>query len=206
MGRNHWMSPEGWQQAADAGVVLNVDLRTAVEQPHRPHDPPHQPQELVRILNTPIEDPETQAYQQLITAEKIPYPNSPKYYPQLLQWYGDNIANVLNVLTEAGGGVVINCSAGRDRTGLISTLVLLSEGADDDTILGLHAASCAGINAWHVVSGRPHPYEYGRNGGEYTTWLGGHLSHLANVLEQFRSESVLEYLAEHGLTNSRSDS
>ncbi|MFC0581688.1 tyrosine-protein phosphatase [Micrococcoides hystricis] len=199
MGRNHWLTEQGWSNAFNAGVGLNVDLRTAVELPPRPHDPPAACRGAVKVLHLPIEEPELPAYQELCASEGIPYPNAPKYYPQLMTWFGPKITTVLNEIAQAGSGVVINCSAGRDRTGLISTLVMMLGGASDEEILGLHAASCAGINAWHRVSGRPHPYEYGRTGTEFSHWVNEHVGQLEQFVTALRSTDYVANLRATGL-------
>ena len=200
MGRNHWVTANGWAEAAADGVGTNVDLRTAAELPPRPHDPPAVADSPVQVLHKPLEDPQKPEYLNLCERESIPYPNAPKYYAPLLEWFGPRITTVLNHIAEAERGVVINCSAGRDRTGLISTLTLLLGGVSDEEILGVHAASCAGINAWHVVSNRPHPYEYGRAGKDYRDWLNQHVDQLAEFLQQARGMDFPGMLLAVGLT------
>lgn len=201
MGRNHWMTSRGWIEAAADGVGTNLDLRTGAELPPRPHDPPAVENSPVKVVHNPLEDPQAQHYVDLCERESIPYPNAPKYYGTLLDWYAPQIAGTLNQIAQAVHGVVINCSAGRDRTGLISTLALVLGGAADEDILGLHAASCAGINAWHLVSNRPHPYEFGRRGAEYTDWLQNHIDQLAEFLDDVRHSDVRSRLIEAGLSD-----
>ncbi len=42
---------------------------------------------------------------------------------------------VLHTIASAKGGVIFNCTAGKDRTGCVSMLLLLANGADDEAIV-----------------------------------------------------------------------
>ena len=58
---------------------------------------------------------------------------SAMYYMMLVLLY-DNIRSVLTAVADAESGVVFNCHAGKDRTGITAALCLLIAGAEDHDI------------------------------------------------------------------------
>ena len=55
-------------------------------------------------------------------------------YRRILSTRGDRLVAVLELIASAPGPVVFHCTAGKDRTGLVTALVLSSVGVDDDRI------------------------------------------------------------------------
>lgn len=82
-----------------------------------------------------------------------------------------------------GAGVLVNCSAGRDRTGLICALVLRASGASNDAIATEDELATRAVNAHHGTRTTPHPYE--RHLGDDA---------LAEVIAS-RRDAVTEWLA-----------
>jgi hypothetical protein len=68
-------------------------------------------------------------------------------------------AQVFKALAAAPGGVVIHCSAGRDRSGLIAAMLQDLACAGEDAIALAYERAMRGINEYHRLSGIPHPYE-----------------------------------------------
>jgi protein-tyrosine phosphatase len=52
------------------------------------------------------------------------------------------------------GGLLYHCAAGRDRTGVLSLVLLALAGVDADTIAGDYDLSHAAVRALHTVEGR----------------------------------------------------
>jgi protein-tyrosine phosphatase len=129
MGRSEWVTPAGWQQAYDDGIRTVVDLRNPTERGPRPTDPIPDESVLARftVVNCPTEDPGRGGFD----GQRVPYLNHPGSYAEYLRRFPGPIAGVLKTLAQVPGAVVIHCSAGRDRTGLISTLLLLLAGAPE---------------------------------------------------------------------------
>jgi len=57
------------------------------------------------------------------------------------------IANVVRILASAPGGAVYHCAAGKDRTGVISAVLLGALGVPDDLIVADYALSAERIDA-----------------------------------------------------------
>lgn len=67
---------------------------------------------------------------------------TPLYYRAFLDRFPQKIAEVLTAIAEAEpGGVLVHCSSGRDRTGLISLVLLASVGVDASDIAADYALS-----------------------------------------------------------------
>ncbi|MCO1339418.1 hypothetical protein BJH93_11020 [Kocuria polaris] len=159
MGRREWLTAAGWQQMHDAGVRAVVDLRNENERARRPSDPAIPAADLppVRILAAPTEDQNNAEFMARVGR----YLSDPAYYAVNTEMSPDKIASAFRALAEAGvdgGGVVVHCSAGRDRTGLIISLALKLAGREG-LIESQYEAGLRGINAWHAVSPVKHPYE-----------------------------------------------
>ena len=63
---------------------------------------------------------------------------SAMYYMMLILLY-DNIRGVLSAIADAQSGVVFNCHAGKDRTGITAALCLMIAGAEDRDIIDDYA-------------------------------------------------------------------
>jgi protein-tyrosine phosphatase len=68
-------------------------------------------------------------------------------YFLLAEFARDTIARVVTVLAEAPGPALYHCAAGKDRTGVISAVVLGIVGVRDDIIVADYAASQENLDA-----------------------------------------------------------
>ncbi|NUL46050.1 protein-tyrosine-phosphatase [Cellulosimicrobium funkei] len=205
MGRQEWLTDHGWRQLRRDGVSTVIDLRGTPERRRRPTDPEVSDQAHVglEILHRPVEDHTHDGYEDFLApalADGAPYPNHPRYYPATLQYFPDRVAAVFTAIAAAPGSVVLHCSAGRDRTGLVVTLLLLL--ADRrDLVASQYDAGARGINEWHRISPVPHPHERHLDGAELDAFLSGRIE----ALEEFAAslpgpEAVADLLTAHGLT------
>ncbi|MHA7175221.1 tyrosine-protein phosphatase [Arthrobacter sp. Sr24] len=156
MGRSEWLTERGWEQLYDDGVRTIIDLRNAGERKRRPTDPVvgETAQARFVVVHSPTEDPDDPLYQELFH----PYMNHPRLYADIVRLFPLQVARVFKELAAAEGNVVIHCSAGRDRTGLIATLLLTMQGQAARTVAE-DALATRGINEWHLVAPVKHPYE-----------------------------------------------
>lgn len=157
MGRSEWLTVRGWQQAYDDGVRTLVDLRNDGERTRRLTDPAVPPEALARftVLHRPTEDPAHEQFDAVFGR----YMAHPRSYLDCLRLFPDRIAEVFRALAAARGAVVINCSAGRDRTGLVSMVLLQLAGATAQANADHYVLGLRGINEWHRISPYPHPTE-----------------------------------------------
>ncbi|MGO1885901.1 MAG: tyrosine-protein phosphatase [Citricoccus sp.] len=206
MGRQEWLTETGWRQLRRDGVRTVIDLRTAAERRRRPSDPEVRDGAAaeIQILHRPVEDPENEGYGEYLApalAAGAPYPNHPQYYPAALHHFPDRLAAVFRAIAAAPGGVVLHCSAGRDRTGLVVTLLLLL--ADRrDLVAPQYDAGARGINDWHRVSPVPHPHERYLEGEELEGFLSPRLEALRDFVDSLPDAgSVAELLRAIGVTD-----
>ena len=155
MGRSEWLTARGWRQAYDDGVRTVIDLRNLDERVRRATDPEATDVAKVGIavVHRPTENTDHEAY-----PLALPYLNHPRFYLDNVRIFPDLVADVFRALAAAEGKVVLNCSAGRDRTGLVVTLLLLLAGRPE--LVGpQYDAGARGINDWRRTSPVRHPHE-----------------------------------------------
>jgi protein-tyrosine phosphatase len=142
----HRLTARGWSTLWDHGVRTVVDLRNADEYEAdaapRPRGLQTLPLPLALGRNSKPVSPWSNGGQ-----------GTPLYYPRFLEHFPQRTARVVGAVARAApGGVAVHCVAGRDRTGLISLILLALAGvrtadiADDyelseERLAGLYAAA-----------------------------------------------------------------
>ncbi|AIG77218.1 Hypothetical protein AJAP_21800 [Amycolatopsis japonica] len=133
-----FVTDEGWSQARQSGLRTIVDLRNADEiRPATTKSPTAlagsgqfaaataratTPNGFDRI-EVPLDDIEDTEFWQHINKERLN--GSPLYYRPFLERKASRCAAVITALAQCGpGGVLFHCGAGRDRTGLVTLLLL----------------------------------------------------------------------------------
>lgn len=157
MGRREWVTEAGWQQMYDDGVRTVIDLRNLREQRRRPSDP-QVPEALLRrfeVLSCPTEDPDAEDFAELFG----PYLRDPAHYGDYLRLFSTRLAAVFKGIAAAQGKVVVHCSAGRDRSGIIAVMLQLLAGVGEDVIVRGYRHGLRGINERHRTHGVPHVHE-----------------------------------------------
>ncbi|GGG48729.1 protein-tyrosine-phosphatase [Kocuria dechangensis] len=196
MGRSERLTAAGWRAAAAAGVRTVVDLRNADERRRRPTDPVDEPSARtgITVLHRPTEDPSHPEFPLVGT----PYLNHPRGYRDYLRLFPDLVAEAVRAVATAEGGVVVHCSAGRDRTGVLALLLLRLAGADAARVVAQDEAAARGINEWHRVSPVPHPVERHHGEDELARLLAGRRAALLELAAGF---DAVAYLRAAGLTD-----
>lgn len=156
MGRHEWLTSLGWQQMRRDGIERVIDLRNHGEVKRREHDPVVDQGVLegMEILRLPLEAAGSERF----AAVAVPYMNHTSMYRLVCEEFGGQLRAVFEALAETERGTVVHCSAGRDRSGLVATLLLDLAGRRGE-ILEQDELAVRGINEWHRVSPRKHPYE-----------------------------------------------
>jgi len=83
-------------------------------------------------LHVPLDDVADTAFWAEIARTRVD--GTPLYMRPFLQRKADRCAAVISALASASGGVIYHCGAGRDRTGLITLLLLSLAGVEPDAI------------------------------------------------------------------------
>ncbi|GAA1280772.1 tyrosine-protein phosphatase [Arthrobacter pascens] len=196
MGRREWLTAAGWQEAYRDGVRTVIDLRNPGERQPRATDPEvGEALAAFEVVHAPTEDPDHGEFKALC----VPYLNDPAYYAANARFFPDRLAAVFKAVAAASpGGVVIHCSAGRDRSGMVAAMLQDLAGATDDHIVKSYQAAMRGINERHRTLATPHPHERYLDDEALSPLLA---SRGAVVLEFVRSLNTREYLLRHGVTS-----
>ena len=179
------LDEQGWAELVDAGVRTIVDLRN----PHE-IEPLPLPADVTR-LHRPVEVWEDSEFM----ARWGEVLDSPEYYRANLDaWPELIVAAVRAVANAPEGAVVIHCSAGRDRTGLVTALLLSLAGVPQETIVEDYTLAVAAMNDYALAG---HGDETGRSDDE----LAARLTEVTGHLRAFLSDlDAAGYLTEHGLS------
>jgi protein tyrosine/serine phosphatase len=141
------LTEAGWRAARDHGVATIIDLMEAHER--RP-DTASRPDGLTEI-HVPIDGTDDGDFWAPLRANG--HWGTVLYYSPFLERFPDRIATAVRAFADApAGGILLHCGRGRDRTGLVSMVLLSLAGvrpaaivedylaSDSDRIVGLRAA------------------------------------------------------------------
>jgi len=195
MGRREWLTETGWQQAYDAGIRTVIDLRNPDEIRRRETDPPIGAETLAAfdVVHAPTEDPSNGEFRALC----VPYLNDPASYPDNARIFPGKLAAVFKAVAAAAGGVVIHCSAGRDRSGMIAAMLQDLAGAGEDAIALAYERAMRAINEHHRVSATPHPHERYLPEDVLAPLVASRRESLLRFVRQVKTE---EFLGRNGVT------
>ena len=138
------LSDQGWAALVDYGVKTIVDLRTNDELTADP------PAELpVEVLHLPFFETGTDDWQRVEEKLEAAARAAPdvatatrEVYLIFLEEYASNVATAIRAIADAPeGGIVIHCAGGKDRTGLLTALLLHVAGVGIDEIAADYALS-----------------------------------------------------------------
>jgi protein-tyrosine phosphatase len=137
----HRLSPADQAQLIGLGVSTVIDLRTVDEAEQRGRFPVDQVP--VRYVDLPLTDV-------LPSTEELPSWREAGYvaqrYVEMVAQGAPALTRAFEVLGEAGSlPAVFHCSAGKDRTGVLSALILAFLGVPDETIVADYAISAAAM-------------------------------------------------------------
>ncbi|MCT9869102.1 tyrosine-protein phosphatase [Paenarthrobacter aurescens] len=197
MGRHEWVTEAGWQQMYDDGVRTVIDLRASRERRQRDTDPqvPDDVKARIDVVHCPTEDPDHSEFNELFG----PYLKDPAQYGDYLRLFADKIAAVFKAIAASPGKVVVHCSAGRDRSGVIALMLQKLAGADDDQIVGGYELAARGINERHRTHGAPHAHDPYLSDHDLEAMLAQRRTSLREFLASFDAAG---FLAAHDVSKS----
>ncbi len=196
------LTAEGWAAALSHGVRRLVDLRFEGEQPGEPGPPDGV--EIVGVSLFGQHDPEVERAfdERMRDADDIASVFASGYVKTLAESPG-RVASAVAAVADADDrhGVVIHCFAGKDRTGIVSALVLGVAGVPDEIVAADYAESDANMTSlfgsWIETAASPAELELRRR------VIRAPESAMATVLAWLRGNAggATPYLREAGLTD-----
>ncbi|MEV7606300.1 tyrosine-protein phosphatase [Paenarthrobacter sp. NPDC089322] len=197
MGRHEWVTEAGWQQMYDDGIRTIIDLRAAGERRQRDTDPevPDDVKARIDVVHCPTEDPNHGEFDELFG----PYLKDPAQYGDYVRLFGDKIAAVFKAIAASPGKVVVHCSAGRDRSGVIALMLQRMAGASDEEIVHGYELAARGINERHRTHGAPHAHDPYLSDEDLEAML---LRRRASLREFLDALDVVSFLVANGVSES----
>jgi len=123
------LTEAGWAAAWGYGVRTVIDLRNPDE-----HGPDQAPRPAgITTVHAPLDPVGTPFYEHWTKIDSL---SSPLYYPALLAEHPELIVAAVRAIANAAPGcVVFHCASGKDRTGLLSLVLLtLTEATPEEII------------------------------------------------------------------------
>ena len=126
-----WLSEHGWREAKAAGLTRVVDLRNADEVGRGPHHPVVDEALLsgIEVVSVPTDAPQDPAF----VARCVPWLDHPLSWAANAELCPQAFCDIFAAIADSPGAVLVHCAGGRDRTGMIISLLLSANGviADD---------------------------------------------------------------------------
>jgi protein-tyrosine phosphatase len=139
----HALSPRDVAQLRDELRLSDiVDLRSSFELDAEGRGP--LADEPIDFHHAPLFDGDTRSAERAAAEKLVTLADR---YVGMLDFAREPIARVIEVLAHARGGAVYHCAAGKDRTGVISAVLLGAVGVPDDLIVADYALSAENIEA-----------------------------------------------------------
>jgi protein-tyrosine phosphatase len=172
----------GWQELQDDGVLTLIDLRNDDEVSGDTARPPS-----LTIIRRPLEDQLDDEFMS-VWGDRL---GSPGYYPEILRRWPLLVAEVFSAIADApDGAVLVHCGAGRDRTGMIASMLLELVGADRAAIYEDYHAAVLDDNVW-LRSSPPNRREHPKSDAALEVHLEMAQNELAAFLDAIDVESYL---------------
>lgn len=137
--RRERLDATGWNAARHWGLASIVDLRCAYETGSQTTDPAVPAEALagITIRHAPTEDHDDPAFRKTC----FPILDSPEYWSHNWRLQPHLVRAALEAVATSTPGVLVHCSAGRDRTGMVCALLLGNAGVDPVLVAADYAAS-----------------------------------------------------------------
>ncbi|HEU5037325.1 MAG TPA: tyrosine-protein phosphatase [Nocardioides sp.] len=205
-GATEWMTTSGWRAAKTAGLVSVVDLRNDIERGRQPDQPVVDASVLsgIEVVHAPTEDPDDP----LFLAECGPWLDHPRSWGPNARRYPAKFARVFTAIADSPGPVLVHCAGGRDRTGMIVSMLLVLADVEPAAI-----AECYADGFRRAASHRGHGLGYDPNSKQWVpaedeVWDPEGLERAVAdrtpmVLEWLRTADVAGYLHEAGIDAER---
>ena len=197
-----WMTAAGWEAAREAGLSRVIDLRNDAERGRNEQHPviDETAADGIDVVHAPTEDPDDPDF----LAECGPWLDSPRSWTPNAARYPEKFARVFTAIADAPGPVLIHCAGGRDRTGLVASMLLSLANVEHTAIAAHYEQGFRGAGAH-----RGHGLGYDPAIGEWveadsTEWQPDELDDAVAerrpvLLQWLRDTDVAAYLADAGV-------
>lgn len=164
-----FVTEAGWRMARDGGVRTIIDLRNDDEiRPHAGQQPTRlagsaqfaapaptvSPPSWLNRVEIALDDIDDTAFWQFLNRERLN--GTPLYFrPFLDRKPGRCAAAVTALASAAPGAVIFHCGAGRDRTGLVTLLLLALADVEPEAIAADYELSAGPLRALFAAMGQP---------------------------------------------------
>lgn len=150
--RRELLTAAGWDAAMRWGLRSVVDLRSVDETGARDADPDARPPAQLTITLAPTEDQSHAEFREVC----LPILDSPEYWQHNVRILPELVRGALEAVASSAPGILVHCAAGRDRTGMISALLLANVGVPDDAIVDDYTASVRAMSGTAPHGGPTH--------------------------------------------------
>jgi protein-tyrosine phosphatase len=194
-GAPEWMTERGWGDARDAGLTTIVDLRNAPSETERlPHHPVIDAAvtKFASVISTPTEDPDDGEFMSVCG----PWLDHPRSYADNLAFYPKKFAAVFTAIASSDGGVLVHCSGGKDRTGMVVAMLLTLAGVETDAIVADYEAAFRTANAAMLANPTLHRH-FATTDDELDAWM---IERTAALREWLYGLDVEAYLRDAGVS------
>jgi protein tyrosine/serine phosphatase len=148
----HAVTADGWASARAAGIRSVVDLRDDDEIAQDPVS--SAPPSAIPVLPVALDDSTDREFWDRMDADGLD--GTPLYLRPFLDEKPERcVAAMRAVLTAPAGGILVHCVAGRDRTGLVSLLLLGLAGVSPDEIADDYLLSDTPLEEHFAANDRP---------------------------------------------------
>lgn len=203
-----YATESGLNAAYDEGFRTVLDLRNDFEtrlEPRSPDDeranagrvPPSPEAELPEGMfgvRVPLDDIRASKFWQRMRAEHRA--GTPRFFRPVLEETPDRVVAVLRTMATAPGGIVYHCAIGRDRTGLITAVLLSLAGVEPEAIAADYALTASELAPFFARMGFP---DHGPHIAERLAELGFTVE--SAVLEQLDGFDAWDVMRRAGLTD-----
>jgi hypothetical protein len=196
--RRERITAPGWADARAWGLASVVDLRCAYEIGAGQGDPKVPTEALagITIAHAPTEDQDDAEFMQIC----VPILDSPEYWVHNWRLQPHLVRGALEAIAASQPGTLVHCSAGRDRTGMISALLLGNAGVTPDAVAADYATSVHAMAAVAQLAPGVKPQAV-RSPAEVNEWMLDKLPIVRDVAE--RTDEIFDLLAVSTATRAR---
>jgi len=193
-----FLTSEEWQKLLRCGIVSVVDLRSRSEAELMKDQVP----ETMQYFHCPLQKEEIDFSNASESAAKAFTKSLADGYQKMVTDSPELIAAAVKTVIQGleKGGVLFHCSAGKDRTGVLSAVLLTLLGAEREDIIADYQVSFTynqrGINK--AAASLP-DYQ------AMLPMLSSDAGHMEQLLDLFHELDLFPYLMEHGLAAPNQD-